>query len=350
MGLARGHSERVTSTESLELALEAGLHYVEPGAPGLKRIRRGRGFSYLTGSGEPVAKTTKDWIETLVIPPAWNEVWISTDRRGHILATGIDKAGRKQYIYHPDWEELRDAVKFDRLSAFGDGISRLRKSVDADLRAHGLPRKRVVALAVAVLDLTLIRVGTPRYVAENDSFGLTTLTCRHISVDGRHVHLEFAGKGGLDRQLVFSDRRISGLVAKCQELAGQTLFSYETETGEVASVTSTDINTYLADTLGGQFTAKDFRTWGASSVVTGELAVGRTSDQDDALRSAIDVAADRLGNTRAVLRDSYLHPAVVLAHESERLGDIWRSSRSGKWVHRQESALRRVLDEYEESA
>lgn len=334
------------TTETADLAIEAGLRYVEPGEPGLRRVRRGRGFSYESHKGAVVNGSRKVWIESLVIPPAWEEVWICSDRDGHILATGTDKAGRKQYIYHPEWEAIRDSVKFDRLGSFGRGLAGLRKRVDSDLRLRGLPRDRVVALATAVLDRTLLRVGNGKYARENESYGLTTLTCEHIEVNGNHVHLEFAGKGGADRALAFDDRRLSSLVARCQELAGQTLFSYETESGDVASVTSTDVNHYLSQTLGRRFTAKDFRTWGASALVVTELAgVGEDVGRDEALRDAIDSAAERLGNTRAVCRDSYLHPAVIAAHETGALGPVWKRSRPGKWIDRSESALRIILDE-----
>jgi DNA topoisomerase-1 len=334
------------TSETADLAVEAGLRYVEPGEPGLRRVRRGRGFSYESQRGNVINGAKRKWIDGLVIPPAWEQVWICSDRVGHILATGVDKAGRKQYIYHPEWEAIRDSVKFERLGSFGRGLSALRRQIDADLRRRSLPRERVVALAIAVLDRTLLRVGNSKYVRENDSYGLTTLTCDHIEVNGNHVHLEFAGKGGSDRELAFHDRRLSSLVTRCQELAGQTLFSYETEGGDVASVTSTDVNRYLSETMGQRFTAKDFRTWGASALVVTELAnMAASTDQEEALRMAVDAAAERLGNTRAVCRDSYVHPGVVLAHQNGALVPAWKRSRPGKWIDRSESALRLILDE-----
>jgi len=334
------------TTDTADIAIEAGLRYVEAGEPGLRRVRRGRGFSYESPKGDVINGKTREWIEGLVIPPAWDEVWICSDQEGHLLATGVDKAGRKQYIYHPEWEAIRDSVKFERLESFGRGLADLRKQMDLDLRRRGLPRDRVVALATAVLDRTLLRVGNGRYARENDSYGLTTLTCEHIEVSGSHVHLAFAGKGGADRELAFNDRRLSSLMARCEELAGQTLFSYETESGEVGSVTSTDVNRYLSETMGERFTAKDFRTWGASALVVTELAgAACETHRDDALRNAVDAAAERLGNTRAVCRDSYVHPAVVNAHESGTLARAWKRSRPGKWIDRPESALRLILDE-----
>jgi len=328
------------------LAAEAGLRYVGPDAAGYRRVRRGRGFSYITADGQTVNGNVRKRIEALVVPPAWDDVWISRDPLGHIQATGQDKAGRKQYIYHPRWEDIRDEAKFERLTPLGQGLAELRKRVDSDLRRRGLPRDKVVALAVAVLDRTLLRVGSTRYAEDNDSYGLTTLTNEHIEVDGLHVHLEFAGKGGAELQLAFRDRRLARLVACCQELAGQTLFSYETSEGETSSITSSDVNSYLSDALNGPFTAKDVRTWGASALVTGELA--RTMDEpdpDSRFLAAIDVAAERLGNTRAVCRDSYVHPAISQVNSEGRLTEIWRRAKSGKWTNRDESALRILLEE-----
>jgi DNA topoisomerase I len=336
----------MTATDYLDLAAEAGLSYVESGAPGYRRVRKSNGFSYLNDSGEAVNGRVRTRIEDLVIPPAWEDVWISRDPRGHIQATGQDAAGRKQYIYHPLWEVVRDEVKFERLARFGRSLPQLRKRMDRDLRRRGLPRERVVALAVAVLDRTLLRVGNRRYVADNDSYGLTTLTCEHIEVDGLHVHFEFAGKGGAEHQLAFRDRRLANLVARCQELDGQTLFSYETTGEGVSAVTSSDVNSYLSEAMGGGFTAKDVRTWGASALVTGELARSLDEpDRESRLVKAIDVAAERLGNTRAVCRSSYVHPGVIRANNEERLSGVWRRAKSGTWTNRDESALRLLLAE-----
>lgn len=333
--------------ESHLMAAEAGLVYVDGQDAGFRRVRRGRGFSYVTPDNEVVNGEAREWIENLVIPPAWEQVWISMEPRGHILATGTDKAGRKQYIYHPDWETVRDEAKFERLAPFGRGLTRLRRGIESDLKLGGLDRRKVVALAVAVLDRTLVRVGNPRYVVDNESYGLTTLTCEHIEVDGRHVHFEFEGKGGADHQLVVEDRRLAGLISQCQELSGQTLFSYLGPDESVCSISSSDVNDYLSETLGGPFTAKDFRTWGASSLVAGELAraANGPGDIDESIREAIDKAAERLGNTREVCRDSYVHPVVLEAAQEEAISKAWRSSRSSRWTSREESTLRKLLDQ-----
>lgn len=348
-GLPAAAPEAMTREDSGFLATEAGLRYVEPDRAGYRRVRRGRGFSYISNTGQVVNGRARKRIADLAIPPAWEDVWISRDPLGHIQATGHDKAGRKQYIYHPRWEDIRDEAKFDRLTPLGKGLTDLRKRVDGDLRQRGLPRDKIVALAVAVLDRTLLRVGSSRYAEDNDSYGLTTLTNEHIEIDGLHVHLEFAGKGGAERQLALRDRRLARLVSRCQELAGQTLFSYETGEGEISSLTSSDVNSYLSDALKGPFTAKDVRTWGASALVTGELA--RTTDEPDPdtrLLAAIDVAAERLGNTRAVCRDSYVHPGISPVNSNGRLAAIWQRAREGKWTSRDESALRLLLDEEDE--
>lgn len=328
------------------LAAEAGLLYIDQDDPGYRRVKRGSGFSYVSADGQVVNGEVRDWIESLVIPPAWGQVWISREPKGHILATGVDKVGRKQYIYHPAWEKVRDEVKFDRLAPFGLGLTRLRKKVETDLRATSLNRQKVVALAIAVLDLTLVRVGNRRYADDNDSYGLTTLTCEHIEVDGRHIHLEFAGKGGAEHQLVFEDRRLAKLISQCQDLAGQTLFSYPEPGDTIGSISSSDVNDYLSETLGGPFTAKDFRTWGASSLVLGELARSDDGEAEveERVRAAVDIAAERLGNTRAVCRDSYVHPLVIEAAHDDALSAVWRASRGGPWANREESALRKLLD------
>jgi DNA topoisomerase-1 len=333
----------MTIVESMSLASEAGLRYVAEETPGLRRVRRGQGFSYAGPDGTTVNGPDRERIEALVIPPAWDDVWISPDPSGHILATGYDRAGRKQYIYHPVWEQVRDEAKFERMGEFGRRLARLRRRMDVDLRKPGLSREKVTALAVAVLERTLIRVGNRKYADENEAYGLTTLTGEHVEVDGFHVHLEFAGKGGADHQLVFRDRRLASLIARCQELAGQTLFGYETEDG-VTSITSTDVNGYLADAMSGPFTAKDFRTWGASTAVCESLATGsRDEDEETSLLRAIDVTAEKLGNTREVCRSSYLHPIIPEAFRDGSLHEAWSRSRKGLWLGRSESAVNRLI-------
>lgn len=329
----------------VDLAEDAGLVYMTDEAPGYRRVGRGRGFSYLRPDGNTVSESERDRIGSLTIPPAWEQVWISPEPLAHILATGQDRAGRKQYIYHPVWEEVRDEVKFERTGHFGRHLGHLRKRVDRDLRRHGLDREKVVALAIAVLDRTLIRVGNRRYAEANDSYGLTTITDRHVEVNGHHVHIGFDGKGGAENEVAFEDRRLACLIARCQELKGQTLFSYEAD-GEITAIQSNDVNDYLTSNTGSRFTAKDMRTWGATTLVAGELAAEPDGEDktDWRVRDAIEAASQVLGNTTAVCRNSYVHPEITDAFVDGRLHEAWRSSRRGKWISRPESTVNRLLD------
>jgi DNA topoisomerase-1 len=307
-----------------ELARDAGLEYAFDDTPGIRRIRR-------------VDGTTRERIMALAIPPAWTEVWISPSDRTHILATGRDAAGRKQYLYHPEWAEAAGDLKFSRMGLFARHLPRLRRRVQTDLRRRDLDREKVSAIAVRVLDETLIRVGNRRYATENGSFGLTSLETDHVEVSGSRVEFEFTGKGGAEHNLVVHDRRLAALVSRCQDLDGDTLFSFQ-EGDRVTALTPAHLNDYIAGISRHRFTAKDFRTWGASATVTEMLACGC-----DDLLEAIDAAAERLGNTRAVCRASYVHPVVAEAAEDGRLEPAWRASRDGRWLNRAESALRRIV-------
>lgn len=330
---------------SFDLAARAGLRWVNDETPGHRRIRRGKGFSYVDQDGQTVSDDDRRWIESLVIPPAWTDVWISTDRRGHLLATGKDDAGRKQYIYHPDWEEARDAAKFDRMGEFAERLPVLRQRVEEDLGGTGLAKDKVIALSVAILDRTLIRVGSRQYAEANDSYGLTTLTPDHVRVGAGRVVFSFTGKGGIDQEVVLSDGKLARLVGQSIDLGGETVLGYLTD-GGVTAVSPEDVNQYLAERAGEDFTAKDFRTWGATAIVVGELAQASPSDlsPDKQFLSAIDIAADRLGNTRDVCRTSYVHPIVEAALEDGTLTSIWKRSRKGRWTSRSESATRKLLE------
>jgi DNA topoisomerase-1 len=262
-----------------------------------------------------------------------------------LQATGRDAAGRKQYIYHSDWDEVRDEAKFDRLEPFGKALPRSRKQYQADLRHRGLTHNKVVALAAAILDQTLIRIGNQYYTDQNGSFGLTTLEVDHAEIDGSLIRLSFAGKGGVEQEVRLEDARLAALVSQCQELSGQHLFSYSTG-DSVAAVTSNDVNDYLRRVTGGDFSAKDFRTWGASSLATaylGQAGVPDGESDDHMIIEAVDLAADALGNTRAVCRASYIHPIVSETYISGDLHRAWTGSRSGPLMKRPENALRRLL-------
>lgn len=322
-----GHPDPVA--ERRRSARSAGLRYVSDEDPGIRRRRCGRGFTYLDPGGERIAEPeARRRLRELAIPPAWTEVWICPRPDGHLQATGRDEAGRKQYLYHPRWREVRDVTKFERMLPFGRALPGLRERVDGDLRRHGLPRERVLAATVRLLDATLLRVGNPAYARDNGSYGLTTLEDEHVEVSSRSLRFSFPGKGGKETAIDLQDRRLARLVARCQELPGQALFQYEDEEGEVRRVDSGDVNEYLEETAGDDFTAKEFRTWGASVLVARALREAGPADSEEAAKrqvlSAIDGAAKALGNTRAVCRDSYVHPAVPEAYREGWLFDLGR--------------------------
>lgn len=303
------------------------LRHTTDADPGIHRVRAGRGFSYRRPDGSRVDAVTRAWIESLAIPPAWREVWISPHRDGHLLATGRDRRGRKQYRYHPEFRRRRDRHKFGRLAAFGARLPALRRRVAADLRLRGLPRRRVLAAVVDLLDRTSLRVGSERYATDNGSYGLTTLRSRHATVRGDRIRFGFRGKSGRRHDVGLTDRRLARVVGRCRDLPGQHLFQYQTEDGDWHAVTSDDVNGYLHDAMGDGFSAKDFRTWHGTlaalvalsatrAAVGPDAAVARPGarravpDRSDVLR-AIDEAAELLGNTRAVARSAYVHPMVA---------------------------------------
>jgi DNA topoisomerase I len=304
-----------------------GLEYVSDDEPGIRRMGRVR-FRYVDDvTGQEVRdREVVDRIRALAVPPAWTDVWICLDPRGHIQATGRDARGRKQYRYHPDWRAHRDADKFDQLVPFGRSLGRVRKTVDEDLRADGLPFQRVVALVVALLDETYVRVGNDSYRRDNSTFGLTTLLDRHATVSASRVRLRFKGKGDQVVEAEADDRRLARLVRRCQELAGQRLFQF-VEDGDVHPIRSTDVNEYLREASGMEATAKTFRTWGASVIAAETLAgippPGSERAQATTLNEVVDSVAAVLGNTRAVCRASYIHPTVIDTWARGDLDAVW---------------------------
>jgi DNA topoisomerase-1 len=302
-----------------EAARDAGLRYTSDSSPGIRRRRAGKGFTYLSHEGNRVrGPETLARIRALAVPPAWTDVWICPDPRGHLQATGRDARGRKQYRYHPKWRQVRDADKFDRLLAFGRSLPSIRRRIDRDLARTGLPRERVLAAVVRLLETTLIRVGNEAYVRDNGSYGLTTLLDRHADVEGSKIEFRFRGKGGKPGRAKVRDRRLAAIVERCQELRGQQLFQYVDEDGRVQSVDSADVNDYLRDVTGQEFTAKDFRTWAGTIAAVSALDEGGSFDSEaEAKRhvvEAIEHVAERLGNTPAVCRKCYVHPAVLEAY------------------------------------
>jgi len=302
-------------SDPVESAKAAGLRYVTETGPGIRRRRAGQGFVYLNGHG-PVRETqTLARIRALAIPPAWTEVWICPSPSGHIQAVGRDARGRKQYRYHPRWRETRDGSKYSRMLAFARALPRIRARVEADLRRRGLPREKVLATIVRLLETTLVRVGNEEYARANKSFGLTTLRDRHVDVTGAEVRFQFRGKGGKEHAVGVRDPRVARIVRHLQDLPGQELFQYLDDDGARRSVDSGDVNAYLREISGEDFTAKDFRTWAGTVLCALALAEAREfASVREARRNitrAIAQVAARLGNTPAISRKCYVHPAVL---------------------------------------
>ena len=309
--------------EAVEVANAAGLVYVRDTDPGIRRRRRNDGFDYIAPDGSALTnREALARIQALAVPPAYEDVWICRNPRGHLQATGRDARGRKQYRYHAEWRRVRDGAKFERMIEFGEALPRLRRCMQRDLVLSGLPRDKVLAVVVGLLDVTRIRIGNAAYARDNASYGLTTLRNRHARFvhDGRLV-LEFRGKGGAAQEVPVDNRRLVRLVRRCQQLPGQQLFQYVDDEGVRHPITSDQVNEYLRDTMGADFTAKDFRTWGASLRAIALLA--RTPLPESraerpckaCITAAIKTVAAELANTPAVCRKSYINPVVF---------DAWR--------------------------
>jgi DNA topoisomerase-1 len=323
-------------------AEEAGLRYVSDAMPGIGRRRAGRGFSYTGVDGKRLTdKRVLARIKSLAIPPAWTDVWICPIARGHLQATGRDARGRKQYRYHPRWRAVRDDVKYERMIAFGQALPRIRRRVEEDLGLPGLPRERVLAAVVRLLEKTGVRVGNEEYARENRSFGLTTLRNHHADVGSRRIRFRFRGKGGKEREVELSDRRLARIVSRCQDLPGQALFTYLDDDGQPRTVDSADVYDYLREISGEEFTAKDFRTWSGTVLAAWALAELQEFDSEAQAKKnvvrAVEAVAERLGNTPAVSRASYVHPSVIDAYLD---GDVVREARQ-----RAEAELSASLDE-----
>lgn len=297
-------------------AREAGLRYVSDTGPGIRRRRSGTGFSYRDADGRLLRdKTTLQRLRSLAIPPAWTEVWICPRADGHIQATGRDARGRKQYIYHPDFRSLRESGKYAALPGFARLLPVIRAQVTSDMARNGLPREKVLAAIVYLLERTLIRIGNADYAAQNGSHGLTTLTRRHVKVESGRLRFRFTGKSGRSWDLQLHDRRVLKVIRACQELPGQELFRYRSEDGTVLAVSSADVNDYLRSVSGSEVTAKDFRTWAGTMMAALALqAFGPPQSQREArrnLKAAISEVSGKLGNTVTICRKCYIHPAVI---------------------------------------
>ncbi len=303
-----------------ESAKMAGLRYVDDArVPGIRRIGSKSRVRYVGPNGRTIAdRAALQRIKSLVVPPAWTDVWICPDPRGHLQATGRDARRRKQYRYHPRWREVRDEVKYGRLIAFAQALGKIRQRTRANLRLNGLRRQKVLAVVVQLLEKTLIRVGNEEYARENHSFGLTTMRDSHATIKGTTLRFEFRGKSGIEHAVDLRDARLAKIVKACQELPGYELFQYVDDDGARQTIDSADVNAYLREISGEDFTAKDFRTWAGTVLAAKALAEVATFESSaEAKRNiirAIESVAKRLGNTKAVCRKCYIHPAILDAY------------------------------------
>lgn len=308
--------DRSAPAESVESAKAAGLIYVSPEQPGIRRVKSGQGFRYVTPDGRSVTdKVTLGRIKRLAIPPAWQDVWICAKENGHLQALGKDARGRKQYRYHPRWREVRDDSKYNHMIEFAKALPRIRARVQKDLKRSGLPREKVLATVIKILETGLVRVGNDEYARDNKSYGLTTMQDRHAAIDGSTIRFQFRGKSGKHHKIEIEDRRLAKIVANCQAIPGQELFQYIDENGEPRDITSSDVNEYLHEITHSDFTAKDFRTWGGTVLAAIALREFEKFDSKAQAKKnlvrAIEAVAQRLGNTPAVCKKCYIHPLIL---------------------------------------
>ncbi|GAA4857258.1 DNA topoisomerase IB [Luteimonas vadosa] len=346
-------SADVDADAARRTAKSAGLRYVSDTLPGITRRRRGKGFSYRAPDGTPIRDRDElARIRSLAIPPAYQDVWVCRDPRGHLQATGRDARGRKQYRYHPQWATVRGDGKFDRVVAFGEALPKLRRRLRTDLALKGHPRDKVLAIVVAIMAETLVRVGNGDYARSNKSYGLTTLRDRHARfASGGRVRLAFRGKGGQDHDIAIDDKRLARLVRGCQQLPGQTLFQYRDDDGTLQPVDSGMVNDYLRGVMGEDFTAKDFRTWGGTLHAIRcfgrtPLPDGKPGEEPSARAFAavenevVRQVASELGNTASVCRKAYIDPVVF---EGWRDGSLARCARDARGQRQWEQAALRFL-------
>ncbi len=319
------------TTDPIEVAKEAAkvakLRYVSDERPGLRRERRGKGFSYREAGGNLVKdEKTLARIKSLAVPPAWTEVWICPSPSGHLQATGRDARGRKQYRYHPRWREVRDETKYSRMIAFGEALPKIRERVREDMSRRGLPREKVLATIVRLLESTLIRVGNDEYAQENKSYGLTTMRDRHARVSGSKLEFAFQGKSSVKHHIELKDKQLASIVKRCRDLPGYELFQYLDEDGGRRSVDSGDVNDYLKEVAGEDFTAKDFRTWAGTVLATMALQEFEAFDSQAQAKknvlAAIESVAKELGNTPAICCKCYVHPEVLSSYLDGSLIEI----------------------------
>ncbi|WP_175652892.1 DNA topoisomerase IB [Pseudomonas sp. Marseille-P9899] len=334
-------------------ALPAGLHYVDDTLPGIRRRKLRGKFAYFDSQGERIRDAeVVARINALAVPPAYTDVWICADPNGHLQATGRDARGRKQYRYHPRWREVRDADKYASLLAFGKALPALRETLQQHLALPLHSREKVLATVILLLDDTLIRIGNTRYAEENRSYGLTTLRNRHVEVSGSTIRFHFRGKSGIEHEVSVNDRRLARIIKRCLELPGQQLFQYLDENGERHSVTSSDINRYLQELTGAEFTAKHYRTWGGSALALTLLRELEWQPESTAKKHVVAMVtevATELRNTPAVCRKCYIHPALIAAFHAGELGSL-RLATARKGLRDEESLLMRFLEKLSASA
>lgn len=327
--------------------LPADLHYVDDTQPGLRRRKTRGGFSYVDAQGQRLRDPLEiARINALTIPPAYTDVWICADPNGHLQATGRDARGRKQYRYHPRWRALRDSTKYERMLAFGKALPALREQLAQHLALRTHCREQVMATVITLLDSTLIRIGNTRYARENRSYGLTTLLNQHVEVHGNGIRFHFRGKSGIEHEVSLNDRRLARVIRRCLDLPGQHLFQYLDEQGERRVVSSTDVNAYLRELTGADFTAKDYRTWAGSALALGmlrELDWQPESTAKKHLVAMVKTVAEQLRNTPAVCRKCYIHPALIDAFQAGELTALRRAA-ARKGLDSEESLLMRFLE------
>lgn len=345
----------MTGTEAV--IKETGLSYSSDRVPGMYRKGKPGAFHYVDIAGKRITDEKQlARIVALVLPPAWTSVWISTKPNSHLQATGIDAAGRKQYRYHPDWTKRRSQHKYFRLTEFGKALPKARERLRKDLARRELDERKVLAICVDLLQKTFLRVGTKTYMKQHKSFGLSTLKDNHVKINGGTMQLRFVGKKGVRQDVKLTDRRLAGLVKKCREIPGQELFQYFDEDGERRSVDSGQINEYIKEITGNDFTAKDFRTWGGTLEALRQFALCyKQADERSKAKIEVDVldcVAKKLGNTRAVCKSAYVYPLLLEAHRNDAL-DRWLkkmdtdSPISDATLHSHEKTLRAFLNYHE---
>ncbi len=346
----RGRQRGAIITDPVESAKAAGLRYIPDSKPGIQRRPFRKSFRYISVDGSPLRDVpTLARIKSLAIPPAWNDVWICPNPNGHLQATGRDAKGRKQNRYHPRWREVRDETKYERMLLFGKALPTIREHVEQDLASSGLPRRKVLATIVRLMETTFMRVGNEEYARENKSYGLTTMRGKHVEVQGSTIKFSFPGKSGVKHNIKVSDRRLASIIRKCQDIPGYELFQYLDSDGEHHTIDSSDVNEYLREIAGQDFTAKDFRTWAGTILACMMLQEFERFETDKEAKKnvvrAIESVAARLGNTPSVCRKCYVHPAIFECYMSGDMLQVAKQRVDDELSHEDEDARNELRKE-----